>query len=115
MNVVPIMWQAVIAQGLGIGFTGREVFLDVGYFLGGTVLITMVFYFVLYKFMIDRHFLPYRAYHVSTSLTLLYAVTWATILFYKYHLLPEWQWSLVFLFAAGVWLLHFAMAMSAKE
>ena len=109
------MLQPLWAQVLVDGFTSRDVLLDVGSFLGGALLIVIVFYFVLYKFMIDRRFLPYRAYHIGTSLTLLYILTWGTILFYKYRLMPDWQWLLVFLFAATLWLLHFGLAMAAKE
>lgn len=109
------MNAAVLAQLTWTSYTRQEVLLNIGYFLGGAVLIVGLFYFLLYKVLLDKRFLPFRAYQISFSLAFLYLLTWATIIFYKFQLLPGWQWRLVFLFAAVLWLLHLGLALSAKE
>jgi hypothetical protein len=100
---------------LAQNFSRGEILQSVLFFILGVALIIFIFYFLLFKFLLSKNYRAQAASNLVLSLTALYGLAWLTMMFFKFNLLPGWQWIGIFIFLGVVWLLHFVFTVAMKR
>ena len=116
MTLGCLIWVCDLqASTAGTGAMSRtDVLQCILLFLVGEGLILLIFYRTLYKFLFLRRFRAQISSDLVNSLTALYTIGWFTVMFFRFNLLPGWQWIGVFMFLGVVWLIHLGFTVLAR-